>query len=107
MLPGRFLFLIPVLCQAFSDAIIYQEISMQTITLEAFVAQGRTLVLTALDAHVREILRHPDARGWTDQELTGLLPAIDAHLETVALRIATPGNREPGATNLKIEGVQV
>lgn len=79
---------------------------MQTMTLEDFVDQGRTLVLTALDAHVREVLRHPDARGWTDQELAGLLPAIEAHLETVARRIAIPSSREPGSANLKILGVQ-
>ena len=60
---------------------------MAAIAAEKFQEQVRDVVLGALDQFARELLGHPDARGWLDQELPALFAGVDAHAKALAARI--------------------
>lgn len=58
-------------------------------------------MLTALDKEVKELLDHPDARGWIDKELPMLFRGLHPHIKAVAHRINEGG--EAGSARLRID----
>jgi hypothetical protein len=71
------------------------------INLSDFVDGGRKVVLGALDKYVRETVDHVNARGWVDAELPKLFLSVDAHLESVAMRIYN--GEEPGSAIVSVD----
>ncbi len=60
---------------------------MTVISADKFKDDVRQVVLNALDKFTRELLGHPDARGWVDKELPSLFTGVDAHAKALAARI--------------------
>lgn len=78
---------------------------MQTnrVNYEDFRDGMRRAVLDALDAYMQ---RQTDGclgvKGWRDQDLAALFPAIDAQAARVAIRFNDPNSQEPGSAYLTI-----
>lgn len=76
------------------------------LTSEQFVENGRDFVLASMDAYVQKTLGCEAAKGWRDQDLPGLLPALDRHFERVAARLADIDSPEPGSANIVFESAE-
>lgn len=64
----------------------------------------RRAVLDALDAYMqRQTDGALNVKGWRDQDLAVLFPAIDAHASKVAARFNDPDSQEPGSAYLTID----
>lgn len=73
------------------------------LNFDGFRDGMRRAVLDALDAYMQ---RQTDGclgvKGWRDQDLASLFPAIDTHAARVAIRFNDPDSEEPGSAYLTI-----
>ncbi|MHA6848829.1 hypothetical protein [Ralstonia syzygii] len=72
--------------------------STNRINFDDFRDGMRRAVLDAMDSYMRN---QTDGclgvKGWRDQDLAALFPAIDAHAARVAIRFNDPESEEPGS----------
>lgn len=73
------------------------------LNFDGFRDGMRRAVLDALDSYMRlQTDGCMGVKGWRDQDLGALFPAIDAHAARVALRFNDPESQEPGSAYLTI-----
>lgn len=67
-----------------------------------FVENGVKAILEALDEYVRTVTRHPDASGWSDADISNIVPPMEAHLRSLADRLCDPNSNIPGSHNVML-----
>lgn len=73
---------------------------MRRIGRDEFIFRGRDAVLAAMDDFAQDMLSCSEAQGWQDDDLSLLIPVLDAHFATLADRLNDPNSRESGSANI-------
>lgn len=74
---------------------------MTSVSKQAFTKNGCDFVLAAMDEYAKKTSGHQDAKGWRDEDLSKLLPVLEAHFDLLANRFSHPESVEPGSVDVQ------